>query len=264
MKALRKHFRVWKRLSALAIGSYLSSRVDSASYLLGKLIRFGFFLLLIGSIFRFTKTLAGYSRYEVILFFLTFNLIDVFSQAFFRGIYQFKNDILRGNFDYVLSKPVNALFYSMSRLTDILDIVFLVPIVLLIVYTAGKLPAPITAGATILYVLLLISGVLIVLGIHILSASITIWIIESENVIWLYREAMTLGRFPPEIFSGTVRFVFTFVLPILLVVGFPAKAFLGLLSWRWILFAFGYTVSFFCLSLLVWRASLAKYSSASS
>src|SRR4030066_1755768 len=135
MKILRNHFRVWRRLSALAIGASLSSRVASATFLLGKLVRFRFFPLLIVSIFRFTKTMAGYTQYEVILFYLTFNLIDVFAQAFFRGIYLFKNDVMRGTFDYVLSKPVNALFYSMSRLTDILDIVFLVPIVLLIAYT---------------------------------------------------------------------------------------------------------------------------------
>jgi len=263
-RVLKKHFRVWTRLSALAIGSYLSSRLDSATFLLGKLIRFGFFLLLIVSIFRFTKTMAGYTQYEVILFYLTFNLIDVFAQAFFRGIYLFKNDVLRGNFDYVLCKPVNALFYSMSRLTDILDIVFLVPIVLLIVYTAGRLPAPVTAANVFLYLLFLCAGMLIVLGIHILSASVTIWVIESENFIWLYRETMTVGRFPPEIFSAPVRFVFTFFLPIILIVAFPAKGLLGLLSGPWILFALAYAIGFFSLCLTLWRVSLKKYSSASS
>jgi ABC-2 type transport system permease protein len=170
-KRLRKYFRIWKQLSSLAVGSSLSNRIDSAAYLVGKLIRFGFFLLLIASIFRFTDTLAGYSKYEVILFFLTFNLIDVFAQALFRGIYVFRYDISRGNFDFVLSKPVNPLFYSLSRQTDILDFIFLLPIGALIAYVVAKLPDPVGLSGVILYGSFVLTGMIIALGIHIISAA---------------------------------------------------------------------------------------------
>ncbi len=261
---IRKYIRIWKQLSSLAIGSYLSNRIDSAAYFVGKIIRFGFFLLLIISLFAFTDNLAGYSKYEVVLFFLTFNLIDVFSQALFRGIYAFRSDIQRGNFDFVLSKPVNPLFYSLSRLTDILDIIFLAPIIVLIVYVMGKLPVRPTFSQLGLYAMLVLTGLIIVLAIHIISASVTIWKIESENFIWLYREAMTIGRFPPEVYSPTVRALFTFIIPIIIAVAFPVKAVLHALDWTWTMFALLYAAGFFGFSLLLWKASLKAYSSASS
>jgi len=264
MNAIRKYIRIWRQLSSLAIGSYWSNRIDSAAYLAGKVFRFGFFLLMIISLFSFTDELAGYSKYEVVLFFLTFNLIDVLSQALFRGIYAFRGDIQRGNFDFVLSKPVNPLFYSLSRLTDILDILFLAPIILLIIYVMGKLPSLPGPTQVLLYVALVLAGMVIILGIHILSASITIWKIESENFIWLYREAMTIGRFPPEVYSPTIRALFTFIVPVIIAVAFPVKAVLHTLDWRWILFAMVYAAGFLGFSLLVWKASLKAYSSASS
>lgn len=259
-----KYWRVWKQLSNLAISSYLSNRIDSVSYFIGKLIRFGFFLLLIFSIFRFTNSLAGYSKYEIILFFLTFNFIDVFAQAFFRGIYLFKNDIRRGNFDYVISKPINPLFYSLTRLTDILDILFLIPIIILIIYTIAKLNILITLIIIVKYLFFLCLGLIIVLGIHILSASITIWTMESENFIWFYRESITIGRFPPEIFPPTLQFIFTFLMPIVIIVAFPTKALLNNLTLSWSIIAILYAFAFFIIALLLWQISLKHYSSASS
>lgn len=261
---VKKYLRVWRQLTNCAVSSYLSNRVDSAGYFAGKLVRFGFFLIFIFSIFRFTDTLAGYGKYEAVLFFLTFNLVDVSSQALFRGIYFFKKEVRTGNFDYAVSKPLNPLFYSLARLTDILDLAFLVPIAGLVIYTVLKLNIVLTPAAVFLYLFLLLTGMLIVLGIHIISACVVIRTEEGENFIWLYRETMAVGRFPPEIFSPPVQIFFTFILPIIIIVGFPAKALFGLLSWPWAIFAFGYAIAFFALSVLFWKGSLKKYSSASS
>jgi ABC-2 type transport system permease protein len=261
---VKKYIRVWRQLTNCAVSSYLTNRIDSATYFIGKLIRFGFFILLIFSIFRFTDNLAGYGKYEVLLFFLTFNLLDVASQSLLRGIYMFKEDVRRGNFDYVISKPVNSLFYSLTKLTDILDLIFLIPVIAILIFTFWKLQMAITFLNLALYLFLVFTGLLIILGIHIISASITVWTEESENFIWLYRDTMSIGRFPPEIFSAPVQIIFTFVLPIIIIVGFPAKALLGVLSWPWIIFACIYAIAFFALSVLFWKWSLKKYSSASS
>ncbi|MCU0679060.1 MAG: ABC-2 family transporter protein [Planctomycetes bacterium] len=261
---MNKYFKVWKQLSACAIGSSLSNRLDSSSYLLGKLVRFGFFLLLIHAIFAHAETIAGYTKYEAILFFLTFNLMDVIPQAFFRGIYLFRNDVRLGNFDFVLTKPVSPLFYSLTRLTDILDMLFLLPTVALLVYTVIKLALPITLASLLMYLAFVLVGNIIILGIHIFSACVTIWTMESENFIWFYRESMTIGRFPPEVYSVWVQWIFTLAMPVIVVAAFPAKVMLGALSWPWMLFTLFYTALFFSAAMLLWKISLKKYSSASS
>lgn len=261
---IKKYFKIWRQLALIAINSYLATRLSSATFLIGKFVRFGFFLLLIISIFKFTGNLAGYTKYEVILFFLTFNLLDVLGQAFLRGVYQFKYDINRGYFDYAISKPVNPLFYSLVKLTDILDLIFLIPIIGLIIYTVFMLAIKITAINIILYIFFSLISLFIILALHIISASVTIFTKEGENFIWLYRESISTGRFPPEIFSPIMQLIFTFIMPTIIIVSFPAKAMLGILSLQNGILAIAYALGFFILSLLIWKLSLRHYASASS
>ncbi len=261
---MNKYFRVWKQLTNCAVSSYLSNRIDSGSYFLGKIVRFAFLILLIFSIYRFTDNIAGYTKYQALLFFLTYNFLDVASQAFFRGIYMLREDVRKGDFDYTAIRPVNPLFYLLTKITDILDIVFLGIIIFFIIYFVVLLEVQVTSLAILLYVFLLLLGFLIILGIHVFSAGVMIRSVESENLIWLYRNTISAGRFPPEVYSPIVQFIFTFIFPVIIIVGFPTKALFGLLGWPWIIFACIYAIVFFSLSVLFWERSLRKYSSASS
>ncbi len=258
-----KHLRIWMRLTKNAFSSFLSNRVDSLSYLLGKLLRFGFFLVLIGSLFEHTPTLAGYTKAQTLIFFLTFNVVDVLTSAFFRGIYFFKGDVLRGAFDGVLTKPVNALFYSLSRLTDLLDFIFLIPIIFLLVKNIVILPH-LDITRIFSYLLLLFLGLIIATSIHIFSAAISLRTAESDNVIWLYREVVALGRFPPEILSSKLQIIFTYFLPVIVIVAFPVQALFGTLPLWSFFVSIVLALLFFGFSLMLWKHSLKFYSSASS
>lgn len=261
---MKRYFKIWLQLAKNSFANFLSNRIDAASYLAGKLFRFGFFWLMIISIFQFTDNLAGYTKFELLLFFLTFNLIDVSTSIVFRGIYEFKNDIRRGNFDFAMVKPVNPLFMALTKIFDWLDLIFIVPIAVLLIYVIANLPQYLTLMNISLYIIFLALGFLIALGLHILSACITMLTIEGENFVWLYRDLLTFGRFPPEIYSPQIKFLLTYVMPIIVIVAFPAKAFLGRLDLISMVVAAIIAVAFFGGSLLLWNLSLKKYSSASS
>lgn len=261
---MKKYFKIWIQLTKNAFATIISNRLDSLGYMLGKLFRFVFFWLMIVSLFRFTNEVAGYDKFEILLFYATFNLIDVATQVFFRGVYSFKWDILKGGFDFVLSKPVNSLFMILCRLTDFLDMIFLLPITGLLIYSIANLGERLTLFNILVYLIFLVLGFLIALGLHIISACITMLTVESENFIWLYRDLLTFGRFPPEVYSQKIQFIFTYLMPIIIIVGFPSKAFLGKLPWPMMLVALVITAAFFGGSILLWKFSLKKYSSASS
>src|ERR1700694_5454902 len=105
-----KYFRIWYRLAVNIYGVQASSPLSSFGYLLGKLVRIVFFLVFLAAIFKHTQALAGYSLEEVALFFLTFNIVDILAQLFFRGIYGIRALIREGDFDYFLIQPVNVLY----------------------------------------------------------------------------------------------------------------------------------------------------------
>jgi len=248
----------------MAAASYISNRIEYGSYFLGKVIRFIFLLLVIISIFSHTKTMAGYSKYQVIVFFLTAFLVDTIGQALFRGIYLVREDIRKGNFDYVVSKPLNSLVYSMFRLPDVLDVIFLIPLFVLIIFTFIKLGVFFNPTNIFLYIIFISLSIIILTALHIISVSLTVWTMESESFIWMYRNAVFLGLFPPEIYSNPIQLIFTYILPIIVIVAVPAKALLGLLTLQMVLMALAVSFVFFFGSLLLWKTALKHYSSASS
>ncbi len=240
------------------------SFVSSFGYLLGKLTRIGFFLFFLFAIFKHTDALAGYSLQEVALFFLTFNIVDILAQLFFRGIYGVRSLIREGDFDYFLIQPTNVLFRVAFHTVDFLDVVTVFPVFAITLYLLHQIGWKGHTNRLVLYAFLTLNGLLIAFAIHIVVASLAVLTQELENTIWIYRDLMTLGRFPADIYDSPMRGILTFLIPVAVMVSFPAKAFLGKLSLPWLAQAFFMSMTSVTFSLLFWRFATRRYTSVSS
>lgn len=242
---------------------YVQSRLNSFFLVSGKLVRFSFFLVFIISLLTKTHDLAGFSLYQTVLFYMTFNFIDITSQFFSRGVYAVKGMIDRGQIDLFLTQPLNVLFRIFSDLVDILDLTTLIPVLAVLAVVISRLDSPITLNHFLLYILLCANGLLIAASVHIFVVALTISTQQISNQIWIYRDIMTMGRFPADIYSKFIQFTLTFIIPIAIMVSFPSKALLGLLSTDLVMTSFIVSAIFFLASLFVWKQSLKHYSSVS-
>src|SRR3989344_4712368 len=91
LKRLRIYWKIWWTSSILSVESVLENRLGVAFLLSGKIVRFIFFIFFLVIINRQVQQIAGYSLNQMITFFLMFNLLDLFGQLFFRGIYWFRD-----------------------------------------------------------------------------------------------------------------------------------------------------------------------------
>lgn len=260
---LKKHWRIWTRMAAMSLQVQLSYRWGSLGFLLGKMVRLVFFFGFVAAVFNHTETLAGYTLVETALFFLTFNIVDMTAQVFFRGIYGARRAVQDGDFDFYLIQPCNPLFRLACSTVDFLDTVTMLPVLAMTVVVFSKLPDPGWLGV-LFYVLLTLNGVLIALAFHILVAGLAVRTQELENAIWIYREIMFMGKFPVDIYGKVLRAVLTLVIPIAVMCTFPAKAVLGLLTPGWAAYAFALCAAMLLLSRWYWRGSVARYTSSSS
>ena len=245
-----RYFRIWTRLGIISFMVQAESFLSSFGYLLGKLVRIGFFLFFLFSIFKHTDALVGYTLPEVALFFLTFNIVDILAQLFLRGIYGIRSLIREGDFDYFLIQPTNVLFRVAFHTIDFLDVLTILPVFAITIYVLRHMggSAPIPPIHWVLYTLLTLNGLIIAFAIHIGVASLAVLTQELENTIWIYRDLMTLGRFPSDIYDSPMRNILTFIVPVAVMVSFPAKAFLGKLEPIWLLHAFFMAVTSLVLS----------------
>lgn len=261
--AIKKYFIVWLRFAINGFQTQLINRFALAIFLIGKILRFGVFTFFIVLLVGKTKALAGYSLDQTIFFFLTFNLIDILSQLIFREVYRFRQAVVLGTFDFYLVKPINALFRSLIGGPDLIDFITLIPLIGGIIFYINRLHIT-DFGSLLIYLILIAVGFIIALSFHILVLSLAVITTEIDHTIMMYRDVVGMGRFPIDIYGEPLRGFLTFIIPVGLMMTFPAKALLGLLSPILIIYAAIFALTIFYLSLKVWNWSLRQYSSASS
>lgn len=261
--AFKKYFRIWKILTLASFSISLVSRFGAILFFLGKTLRFIFFLLFLLILTGKTQVVAGYNLWQVVFFFMTFNLVDLTSQLFLREVYRLRPLVVSGNFDLVLVKPVNPLFRVLAGGADLLDLFTLFPLVAFLIYAAIKMGGLDILGI-IVYLLLLGNAFLIALALHTIVAAIGVLTTEVDNTIMLYRDLSSMARIPVDIYREPIRSFLTFVIPVGVMITFPAKALMGLLSIQFILISLILGVGLFFLGLGLWHFSLRRYSSASS
>lgn len=260
---MKKYLYLWFKVTTQLTQIAFASRLGVVLFTLGKIIRFIFFIVFLYLLISRTKLIAGFSLWQVMMFFLTFNLIDIISQFLWRDVYRFRSYIVSGNFDMVLTKPLSPLLRSLFGGSDILDLITLGPLGIFIGYVISHI-GHITLGEIILYILMVINGLVTAMSMHILVLALGIVTTEVDNAIWMFRELTQLGRLPLQIYPKPLTLVFTFILPVAAMITLPTHAILGILTPSGVMIAFGFSIGLLALSLYAWRGALKRYSSASS
>lgn len=260
---IKRYFKLWWMMTVAYSQIAFVSRFGAILFIIGKLLRFASFTLFLFLLLSQTKTLAGYSLWQVMLFFLTFTILDISAQAILREVYRFREYVVSGDFDYILLKPISALFRSLFGGSDSLDLLQLFIAAMFLFYAIGQLDT-ISYMGIFTYILLFLNGLLIALSFHIVVLGMAILTTEVDNAIMLYRDIVQMGRVPIEVYQQPLRGFLTFILPIGIMIAFPAKALMGLLSIENICIALFVGVCAFFISLQFWKYALKRYSSASS
>lgn len=262
MNRFKYNLKIWWLMSRNSFSMAISQKTAFWFFLSGKIIKFLFFLSFIYFLLRGTGTLAGYSLHQTIFFFISFKLVDVISQFLYREAYRFRQKIISGDFDLVLVKPVNSLFTVLMGGADVIDLVTLPPLLLSVGYV-GALLNP-SFVQVVLFILLILNALVIATSFYILILSFGIITFEIDNAIMMYRDLTSLGVFPADIYKEPVRGIITYIIPIGIMMTFPGKALMGLLSTSGVVASLVFGLGLFLISLKTWGLALKRYSSASS
>ncbi len=233
-------------------------------FIIGKVARFLFYFVFLFYIVSGINNFVGYTRVEVIWFFLVFNLVDVTIQFLFRGVYHFRYLVVSGNFDLELLKPLPSFFRPLFGHVDIMDFITLIPLIGFSIWYVINHQLAGSLINVVYFLLLFTASIFIGFAFHLFVSSICVLTTEIDHLVWVYRDVTAMGRFPTDIYRGAVRFLVVFVIPVVLLITFPAKALLGRLSAWQVGLSLSTSLILSFLSLKFWYWSLKRYSSASS
>lgn len=257
--------------------NFLLECISSLSW---ALMNVGFYLI----VFEYTPLIgpdSGWGKYQFFVFLGTTWLINSLVQTFFMtNVDEYSELIRTGNLDFALLKPIDTQFLvsfqkvDWSALSNTVAGLLLLALSLWHLCTRAEHPLVITPTVAALYLLYLLCGAAILYSLMIALASTSIWLGRNQTLydFWFY--ITNFARYPMEIYNRgwgvPLWVVFTFVVPVLVVVNVPARILAQPLypqssvSWPLAGFALAATVVSLVASRWVFQRALGSYRSASS
>ncbi|MCC6415642.1 MAG: ABC-2 family transporter protein, partial [Opitutaceae bacterium] len=222
-------------------------------------------VFLITVIYDHTDSIAGWSKYEMLLLVGTSMLIQRLQMGlFWSSLFEMGRNIRSGHFDFFLAQPGNIMFMATTRKVDLDGLANSLIAAAVVVYAAWQLHLPFTLGGVCLYGLLVLCGLIIHYSLLLTLMSLTFWITNAQGLEGSYFTLFEFSRLPREAFKGVVRFLFVWTLPVVIVSNIPAHALLRGLSLPLTLWLMGATAAWFGLAAWVFHRGLRRYASASS
>jgi ABC-2 type transport system permease protein len=248
--------------------------IDTISSIAWMSMNLAFYVL----IFQYTPMIgadSGWGKYEFFLFLSTTLVVNSIVQALFMtNADEFSELIRTGSLDFALLKPIDTQFLVSLQRIDWSSLGNLVFGLVLIVYASLKLeqaPGPLVLG---LYVVYVICGVAILYSLMMSLSASSVWLGRNQTLydFWFY--ITNFSRYPKEIYRGKygdpLRWFFTFIIPVLLVINVPARFLVRSLrpqtAQDWLLpgFALLAAIASLAASRWIFNRALVSYRSASS
>jgi len=166
--------------------------------------------------------------------------------------------------DFILTKPVDAQFWNSLRSLSAVSLFALLPPLFLLFAIFPKLGIALSIGNFLLFLVLFASGLLIAYALEFMLTASAFWFIRIDGVHELFLQIFRFAQWPADVYSGFIRTLITFVIPIIFTITVPVKALFGTLKPSAAIASLGIAILLLTLSRIVWNMGLKKYSSASS
>jgi ABC-2 type transport system permease protein len=223
-------------------------------------------LTFINVIYLHTDSIAGWSKWQVVLLIGAAHFIQEIFQAFFLINCTNLSELVRtGKLDFLLLLPVNTRFLVSVRQIDLGSFVNAAIAGAVMFYAARQLELVPTPTQIAVFLLLCAAGIAIHYSLMFLLASISFWTVRAQGIVWAYYNLFNVSRLPDSAFRGWFKVVFTFAIPMLLISNVPVRVLTDRLeSPLDILLLLALSLVCLTLSELGWRFSVRHYTSASS
>ncbi|HEV2211129.1 MAG TPA: ABC-2 family transporter protein [Verrucomicrobiae bacterium] len=262
MRYLRIYSALWKN----SVSREMSFKSNFLLWIVVEMLWFGLQLCFIGVLYLHTNSIGTWTKWQVVMLVGASHFIQQMFQAFFLINCTNLSELVRtGKLDFLLLLPVNTRFVLSLRQVDLGAFVNALSALGVMGYAAHQMHFVPTVIEALSFFALCVAGIAIHYSLMFLLASISFWTVRAQGIVWGYYNLFQIARMPDEAFHGLFKALFTFALPMLLVSNVPVRVLVHKLTRpEPVLLLLGMSLVCFAISEWGWRASLKRYTSASS
>ena len=278
---MSEHPSYWHVFLTFARNSLVRDMTFRANFIIDMISSLGWMVMNLAFyvlIFQYTPSLGsgtGWGKYEFFVFLATGLLINSTVQAFFMTNAEEYSELVRnGTLDFALLKPIDTQFLVSLQRIDWSSLGNFFFGLLLLGYSLLRLHHWPGLLEIVLYPVYVACGIAILYSLMFILAGSSVWLGRNQTLydFWFY--ITNFARYPMEIYKGPIgtplRRVFTFLIPVLIVVNVPAR----ILTWslhpetyrEWLLPPFALLATLVSMVVCRWvfNRALLSYRSASS
>ena len=258
----KKYIRIGRTFLKTCAVEELTYRAHFFSNILMSFFLLALAVLTVQLYFYRTPLVGGWSFSGVLVLLGVFQAlqgsIDFFLQPNMSKLVQ---HIRQGTMDYVLTKPVDSMFYCSFRhlvLWRLVDVGSGFGLVGFGLWYGGIVPS---LQQWVAFLFLFATAVMILYSLWLGMMVFSFWAVKVDNLSYLFQSLFETARVPMSVYRG---FVLVVVLPIACLTTFPSAVLVQQLAWEQALGMVGLAIVLFGLARWLWRFALRHYTSASS
>ncbi len=278
MGGAARYWRLFLALAKFNLATELAFRANFVVKLIVEALWLGILIVFYDKLFQNTKSIATWDFYEYLFFVGCFYALSGVIETFFlSNCMEFQELVRTGDLDFYLLKPIDEQFLITARNTDWSTLPNVFQGIGIMVFAVAHLPMWGTlAWPEILlrcgsFAALFVCGCAMTYSFLLMLTATSVWFVRNSSLMELWWLFTTLMRYPRQIFIGTwaspIGLLFTFAIPVLLVVSVPASTMAKPLEpehWWFVGLMTVATVVLFFASRRFFRFALQSYRSASS
>jgi ABC-2 type transport system permease protein len=265
-------FRYLRLLASLARFSLLGEMAFRANYLLKVFVEvlwLGLLLLFYDTIFARTDAVGGWTKPEFLFFLGCYTALEGLLETFVLGNCSEFGELVRtGELDVILLRPIDAQFLVSFRRVEWSSVPNVILGGVLMSWGLAGIGWRFDALRLAAFAVTFACAAGMAYSFLIMLAATAVWLVRNQSLYELWWLFTSLMRYPREIFSGRwaapLGKLFTFVIPVLLVINVPATTMVKALEPALAAFMVAVTLILLLVSRRVFQRALMSYRSASS
>ncbi|HAK07133.1 MAG TPA: hypothetical protein DCO65_07730, partial [Spartobacteria bacterium] len=179
-----------------------------------------FFSIIFGQVDR----IGDWTKWEVVLLVGTHQIIaQLFQAFFFVNVANIPELVRTGKLDSLLVLPIDSQFAVSTKqfgLDSVINAALGGLVVCFSLARLGIVPGPMSI---LLYLTALGFGVAVHYSIMLSLAAVSFWIVRAQGLVYGYFNFLNIARYPDVIYPRLFRFVFGWIIPVVIVANIPAR-----------------------------------------
>ena len=214
--------RLYFKYLKMHLKSALQYKKSFILSLIAQIFVFFTYYFVIISLFGKFNNIKGFTVFEVLLTFSVIQLGHSLTESLLRGLDQFDDLIVSGEYDRILLKPRNELLQVLGYKIEYSRLMKSIQAIIILVISLINLNVTWNIYKIITLILMILSSILIFAGILLLMASYCFLTVQGLEVRNLFIDGgKEFAQYPIGIFKKGFIFIFTFIIPFAFVNYYP-------------------------------------------